>query len=598
MPSCSPFLPAFLLLALATAVRAQPAPCLTTGPNLIVNGDFEQGYFAFTSDFGRGLNNATLGNCDTQGWILVAQVDPHANGPGCKIYPFYLSGQYGSPNTPTSADPNDVSNTSVISNLDCEFPLPDHTTGNGFFLTIDPDAIPGRAYWKQTIEVCPQTNYVFSVWVRNVSPGCGLPAPFFHFEVGGVPINPPTSYPDCEWVNTSAHWQSGNLSGPVQIQLVNDQPGCIANDVAIDDVFFGICNGAILNSTPVFEFCGDSLGADAVLSGSSYGFVNPQFQWQRLDAQAGAWTNIAGATDSMLVFLNATAADAGTYRFISWPGGIPLADACSFAISPYSRIIAHPEYDQALEINIICEGDSYAGYSATGQYLDTFQSIYGCDSIRLLTLHVRPHYYNTTRLTLCPGAQYNFNGTILSESGIYLDSLSTVFGCDSLFRLELEIPPAAFLGPDTTLCTADSYRLTGPSPQTRWSDGSTGPELLVTESGVYTASFTDTSGCTVRDTIGVQFRPKVYVPNAFSPNDDGTNDAFLPSLSAIDLAGYRMQIFDRWGDALFSSEDPGHGWDGTSRSRECVPAVYIYLIEAITATCGKTVWKGDVLLVR
>lgn len=597
MPSCSPFLPAFLLLALATAVRAQPAPCLTTGPNLIVNGDFEQGYFAFTSDFGRGLNNATLGNCDTQGWILVAQVDPHANGPGCKIYPFYLSGQYGSPNTPTSADPNDVSNTSVISNLDCEFPLPDHTTGNGFFLTIDPDAIPGRAYWKQTIEVCPQTNYVFSVWVRNVSPGCGLPAPFFHFEVGGVPINPPTSYPDCEWVNTSAHWQSGNLSGPVQIQLVNDQPGCIANDVAIDDVFFGICNGAILNSTPVFEFCGDSLGADAVLSGSSYGFVNPQFQWQRLDAQAGAWTNIAGATDSMLVFLNATAADAGTYRFISWPGGIPLADACSFAISPYSRIIAHPEYDQALEINI-CEGDSYAGYSATGQYLDTFQSIYGCDSIRLLTLHVRPHYYNTTRLTLCPGAQYNFNGTILSESGIYLDSLSTVFGCDSLFRLELEIPPAAFLGPDTTLCTADSYRLTGPSPQTRWSDGSTGPELLVTESGVYTASFTDTSGCTVRDTIGVQFRPKVYVPNAFSPNDDGTNDAFLPSLSAIDLAGYRMQIFDRWGDALFSSEDPGHGWDGTSRSRECVPAVYIYLIEAITATCGKTVWKGDVLLVR
>lgn len=597
MPTCSPLFPTLFLLALAAAVRAQPAPCITTGPNLIVNGDFEQGYYAFTSDFGRGLNNATLGNCDTQGWILVTQVDPHVSNAACKVYPFFLSGQYGSPNTPTSPDPNDISNTSVVSSMDCEFPLPDHTTGSGFFLTIDPDALPGRAYWKQTIEVCPQTNYVFSVWVRNVSPGCGLPAPFFHFEVGGVPINTPTSYPDCAWVNTSANWQSGNLSGQVEIQLVNDQPGCIANDVAIDDVFFGICNGAILNSQPVFEFCGDSLGADAVLSGSSYGFVNPQFQWQRFNPQTGAWTDIAGATDSLLVFPDATAADAGTYRFISWPGGIPLNNACSFAISPYSRIIAHPEYSQALEVNI-CEGDAYAGYTDSGFYIDTFQSIYGCDSIRQLTLNVRPHYQNTASLTLCPGAQYNFNGTILSESGIYFDTLYTVYGCDSLFYLDLEIPPAAFLGPDTTLCTADSYRLRGPSPQTRWSDGSTGPELLITESGTYAASFTDPGGCTVRDTIGVFFRPKVYVPNAFSPNDDGLNDDFLPGFSAVELSGYRLEIFDRWGNALFLSGEPDRGWDGTSRGRDCLPAVYLYLIEAITATCGKTVWSGDVLLVR
>src|SRR5262245_19638297 len=99
-----------LFLLTGPDASAQTALCPGSGPNLIVNGNFEQGYYAFTSDFGRGRNNATLGGCGTQGWILVAQVNIHES-PSCQIYPFALSGQYGSPNSPTSSDPNDPSNT-------------------------------------------------------------------------------------------------------------------------------------------------------------------------------------------------------------------------------------------------------------------------------------------------------------------------------------------------------------------------------------------------------------------------------------------------------------------------------------------------------
>ncbi len=584
-----------LFFLCSQGIAAQSALCPTVGPNLIVNGDFEQGYYAFTSDFGRGRNNATLGGCGTQGWILVCQVNLHLS-PACQIYPFNLSGQYGSPNSPTSSDPNDPSNTSVVTSATCD-PLPDHTTGSGFFLSIDPDAVAGRAYWKQTVTVCPQTNYVFSVWVRNVSPGCGLPAPTFHFEVGGVPINAPVSYPDCEWVNTAASWNSGNLSGPVQIQLVNDLPGCDANDVAIDDVFFGICNGAFLTCDPRIDFCGDSLGGSLTLSGGSEGFVNPQFQWQRYNPLLPGWVDIPGATDPVYVIPNVTTAEAGSYRFISAPGGIPIAQSCASAASPVVQIVSHPVYNHSIVENI-CDGALYSGYSSAGIYLDTFQSVFGCDSIRRLDLRVNPHYETDRSITLCPGGSYNFNGTVLSASGVYQDTLQTIFGCDSIFYLELEVPPSQFLGNDTVVCTASSFKIVSPEEQTTWFDNSSGKEKTVTQTGDYWARFTDTNGCSVLDSIRVQFDVEAYVPNAFSPDDDGENDLFLPNFSWPTFDRYECRVFDRWGNEVFFSADPAQGWDGRARGKDCAAGVYIYLIEIETRVCKKVTLKGDVSLIK
>ena len=54
-----------------------------------------------------------------------------------------------------------------------------------------------------------------------------------------------------------------------------------------------------------------------------------------------------------------------------------------------------------------------------------------------------------------------------------------------------------------------------------------------------------------------------YVPNTFTPNGDGTNDIFLPVLTAgFDPTSYTLLIFNRWGEVLFESHDPAVGWDG------------------------------------
>ncbi len=68
------------------------------------------------------------------------------------------------------------------------------------------------------------------------------------------------------------------------------------------------------------------------------------------------------------------------------------------------------------------------------------------------------------------------------------------------------------------------------------------------------------------DTIVAHFDKEpfaVYVPNSFSPNNDGVNDYWLPIGNAIDVETYELMVFSRWGDKVFESTDPEKGWDGS-----------------------------------
>lgn len=528
---------ALLLLLCLTTGRAQTVVCPQTGPNLVRNGDFEQGYFGFLSDLGRGLNNATKGNCGTQGWVLVTQTDPHVS-PACQYYPAALSAQYGPPNTATSPDPNHPSNTSVVTLATCNNPLPDHTSGSGFFLTIDPDAIPDRAFWKQQVPVCPNTNYVFSVWGRNVAGGCGLPAPLFHFEVDGSPINAPTSYPDCAWKQTAAVWHSGNTQGDVWIELINDQPGCDANDAAIDDVFFGICAGVVLTCDTRFRFCGDTSALPIRFSGRAEGFDPPQYRWQKFDAASG-WADLPGATDSVLLLNPPTAAVAGLYRLAASAAGNTNAPHCA-VFSPAISVEAFPQYHTDRTVDL-CPGESYAGYSAPGVYVDTFLSAAGCDSVRVLRLIARENYHVEENRAICPGETYAFDGKNLTETGVYEATFPSAYGCDSTVMLNLTV-----------------------SATRTWGDDA----------------------------------PFVFVPNVFSPDDNGWNDVFLPGFAPAPFRAYLLEVYDRWGSLLFSTRTPESGWDGKYRGQRCAPGVYLYRLELQTETCERAVFSGTVTLLR
>ena len=69
----------------------------------------------------------------------------------------------------------------------------------------------------------------------------------------------------------------------------------------------------------------------------------------------------------------------------------------------------------------------------------------------------------------------------------------------------------------------------------------------------------------------------VHVPNTFSPNNDDINDVFLPVVSG-GVENYEFEIFDRWGELIFTTSDPTAGWDGSVKSTIAQEGVYVWKI--------------------
>lgn len=165
---------------------------------------------------------------------------------------------------------------------------------------------------------------------------------------------------------------------------------------------------------------------------------------------------------------------------------------------------------------------------------------------------------------------------------------------------------------DSSLCTSSPIVLDPGSGATSylWSDGSTGQTLTVESAGSYwvIASFGScVSGDTSRIT-GDGMGGAIYIPNAFSPNDDNLNEVFIPKGTGI--ASFAMNVFDRWGNLVFTSDDIRNGWngkvegghyplkkDGDSASQQ---DVYVWLIDYTTQCFPDMVKKkmGSVTVVK
>ena len=142
-------------------------------------------------------------------------------------------------------------------------------------------------------------------------------------------------------------------------------------------------------------------------------------------------------------------------------------------------------YDDVVDTLYRCVGDSalLAGsyQTVSGVYVDTLQSASGCDSIVSTTLIVDTVVYSTTDLELCYGDSALFGGVMYDTSGVYVDTLQAIAGCDSIATLNLTIRPLNYTVVDTLYrCVGDSALLAG---------------SYQTVSGVYVDTLQSASGC-------------------------------------------------------------------------------------------------------
>ena len=139
------------------------------------------------------------------------------------------------------------------------------------------------------------------------------------------------------------------------------------------------------------------------------------------------------------------------------------------------------------------------------------------------------------------------------------------------------------LGTDVVVCEKETYTFKAPSCDSCsywWSDNSVGDTMMVSTIGDYWLMVTDSIGCVYSDTVAFNISKCecfLWVPNSFTPNNDGLNDVFQPSYYC-DLASFDLKILNRWGQPIFSSENAMESWNGKDRNASVQSGVYFYTV--------------------
>ena len=225
------------------------------------------------------------------------------------------------------------------------------------------------------------------------------------------------------------------------------------------------------------------------------------------------------------------------------------------------------------------------------------------------------------------GYMFSLNGSDFTDnpvfdglpSGIYTLQTMDANGCtfelsDTLTASQIpdvqlgddfEVSLGNFITLDPTINSIDIQDILWQSSETLDCTDCLEPGVQPLNSGNYVLNITSVDGCTDFDSLYItvnKFR-KLYVPNVFSPNFDGTNDFFTifggPEVAMIQ----QLTVFNRWGGVVFEGRDiePGIeslGWDGTFKGKDVESGVYIWMAEIEFVDGVVLEYSGDVTVVK
>ncbi len=240
-------------------------------------------------------------------------------------------------------------------------------------------------------------------------------------------------------------------------------------------------------------------------------------------------------------------------------------------------------------------------------------------------------FFSNNTVTTSPGASYtwyfgNNNGSSLFEpSHIYYEPGSytvtlkvvSVEGCTN--SLEIVDAVNVYPVPEASFYTSpqvasilnpviDFMNTSSGATIYTWDFGDNkssfefSPQHMYAETGIYEIILyvENDYGCrdTARGQVVVEGASTVYIPNAFTPNNDGVNDYF--NVQGIGLTDIQMSIYNRWGQIVFTSDNTSKGWDGNDyySGTKCPIGVYVYQVKVKSFKGDTREYVGRVTLVE
>lgn len=213
-----------------------------------------------------------------------------------------------------------------------------------------------------------------------------------------------------------------------------------------------------------------------------------------------------------------------------------------------------------------------------------------------------------------PGIRFNKNGLFSNlKKGLYSISVVDSAQCkfDSLVAIEEPTLMNINFVKKNLSCNgfgnegeAEVY-VSGGNPPYTYLWNSNPPQFVSRAIGLRygwkNVSITDESGCQILDSVYINpgdCCQEIFIPNAFSPNGDGRNDEFrVVSTAGIELL--QFDVFNRWGQRVWSTYTYYESWDGTFSGKQAAQANYYYVYRYKCATDGQEyIKKGDLILMR
>lgn len=580
---------------------------LIAGYNLITNGDFNSGITGFTSGYQYSSSGLSPG-------VYFVGTNPRTWNPGIS---------------------------SCI----------DHTSGNGNMMLVNGDEMDGKKIWSETIPVQPNTNYVFSTWIENVT---NTNPARIQFSINGIPLGNvfQATTTICLWEQFYILWNSGNNT-TVDISVINKNTIPGGNSFALDDISFAPTymkrdSVIITVDSPFIKTNNDT----TLCEGGSA-------QLNTIGASSYIWSPITGLSNSNIS--NPVASPTTTTQYVvAGTNSYGCSSTDTVLITVNSKPVITKSNDTLIcknsSIQLFAGGGSTYSWSPAAslndpnisnplatpatntEYYVTVTDANSCRNKDSIQVNIRPEPVfiispstkvcenSSTQLSAAGGDIYSWQPSASLNNANISNPISTTSAttaysvqitdtvCNNTTTLSttvtvMPLPIIQVSKSNDIDCSNDASQLNATGGILyNWSPVESldnpniqNPTARPTTTTLYSVKGTDASGCSNSDTITVYVtgtnKGGYLMPNAFTPNHDGKNDCYGVKYWGVILE-LDFSIYNRWGQKVFQTTTPGECWDGTYNGKPQNPDIYIYMIKAKTSCDQEVFRKGTFTLIR
>ncbi len=249
-----------------------------------------------------------------------------------------------------------------------------------------------------------------------------------------------------------------------------------------------------------------------------------------------------------------------------------------------------------------------------------FQQICNGNSVILEVSNLNPNqeltYQWSPSSSILSGANTASPEVAPATTTTYTVTATNSFGCtataESIVSVSTVAPTLSVLAAPDTIYPGETVQLVATSDPDyiyEWTPADWlsatdifDPQATPPETITYDLLIRDEFGCINTDSVTIYVRrfvcddPYIFVPNAFTPNDDGRNDILYVRANAV--TDVYFVVYSRWGEQMFETQSLDVGWDGTFKGKKLSPDVYGYYLKVRCLNNEEYIKKGNVTLIR